>query len=309
MRKLTVLLFTFLNTSCFCQSWCPAGATWYHTWSEPTTGKGYVKLLYTNDTLINGINCNKIKSEIHGVSWQGNINSTLGNYFTYLKNGVVYVNNDINSSVIFDTLFNFKANIGAVWRLSPSTSGACSNSTVTVTDTGSVLINNENLKWLKVNINTKWGNVSPYYNGPSFNDTIIERIGSLNTFYYNENLCPLGMDLGYSISLLGCYSDNSFGNYKHNFDLTCDYITGINERKSIEKYSCQYNYNTTNYEFKNVNANSIVIKIFDVTGKLLNSINTTSEITSLNTGEVKGFYFISVYKNNEIVFSGKLIQF
>ena len=291
------------------QNWCPAGAMWFHTWNEPMSGNGYTQLTYVGDTLINSITCNIIKREIHGIGPSGSINGIVGRSYTYYQNGIVYIKDNANILITFDTLFKFKANIGDRWHLTPSSTGACSNSVVNVLDTGTVNINSINLKWLKVSVTRKWGNSAPYDSLQPFTDTIIERIGSLNGYFYGGSMCPTFLDRNEG-SALRCYSDNQFGNYKHNFSLPCNYITGIKEPSEKTGYSYFLNSDLNCYQFKNENNWAVTIRIFDVSGKVISTIIADRGISTLYTqGNAKGFYFFTVLDKNQIIYNGKLINF
>lgn len=205
----------------FAQTWSPPGAIWHYNYIN-FAFYGYSEIKYTGDTAINSITCKKLDRSMHGISLNQFQNFYLGTEYTYEQNGVVYLyyNNH------FDTLFNFNASIGESWRLAgqPWASYCDSNSTATVLDTGTFIINSLPLRYKKVLFNYGGSWIYP--------DTIIEKIGTVSWYMKPYDMC-LGID-GNQGGFLRCYSDSSFATYHHNYANSCDFIIGENELSSAE---------------------------------------------------------------------------
>lgn len=191
----------------FSQSWCYPGASWYYTRNNAFSS-GYSNLNYVYDTVIAGKNCNKITKFYQGNSTGGPFAVYGTSIFTYLNNNVVYIKDVTGATSNFDTLFNYGAAIGDKWSLAPSSWTTCSNSRVTVQDTGRSNIMGKWLKWFKVSIQSNIGTSM---------DTIYERIGCLvNYMLYPGDVCPKSYDTEDG-GPLRCYSDNQIAGYRHNF--------------------------------------------------------------------------------------------
>lgn len=212
------ILLLFISVKSFSQIWCYPGATW-HFWHYNVTASLYTKHTYVYDTIILGKPCNKIAYYTQGFGMFGPVSYFGSPYFTYVNSNVVYLLDQSTNN--FDTLFNYGAVIGDSWSLAPKSVSVCANSKVSVLDTGHVIIQSKFLKWLKVNIQVGTNNQI---------DTIIERIGCLNEyFYYFQDICPTVVDQEKG-GPLRCYNDSQIINYRHMYTQACNYYysTGIN---------------------------------------------------------------------------------
>lgn len=216
---LTAVLVSGFQIS-FGQIWCPAGANWTYYSSGGGYYSGIVVLTYSGDTIINSINCKKLKKTRDGQYVNSPFtffHEELGTEITYEQDSVVYIRTGNN----FDTLYNFKASIGDCWKMMRS-SLVCDDSTsnVTVLDTGMIIINSIPLKFLAVNLH--YSNTFPN----DRQDTIIEKIGFMSSYYIASDWCSAVVD-GDEGGSFQCYSDDNF-TYKANWATTCSFIVGIN---------------------------------------------------------------------------------
>lgn len=290
MRKnilIIVAIFTICNT-CNAQLWCSPNAEWYYGISW-LTGNGYLKINYTGTTVtINNKVCNQLDCTDNLFYYNSNTVLTFTNtYYTYEKDSIVYLYSPTYN--FFDTLYNYKANIGDSWLYpfySQDTSlTSCQRYKVQVTDTGHQVIQGVNLKWLKLNNN----------------ETLFERIGVLKKY-----AMPYFRDCGFSdgpiTGALRCFSDIQISNYK-NYAGNCNYIYNPN---SVEELATSSMLKV----FPNPATNKIVLKInndlmyepievciYNTIGVLIQkSIITASEINV--EGITNGAYYINFKSRN-----------
>lgn len=231
MKKILFILFvTIFGLQINAQMWCPPGATWhYRVYANMYPYyDGHLKLTVTNTVLINSIVCNNMVGTYIGKTmWPTSPTTTLNNYVdinTYESNKVVYIYNTDSSN--FDTIANFNANIGDKWLGIKYPNSTClpplpnySRSTLTVFDTGHVMINNIFLRKIKVSTQTS----------PSYSLTMIEKIAGLSGFLFPYNHCIID---GPIFGNFVCYSDNNFPLYNPSSSI-CDYVpTGVGINKN-----------------------------------------------------------------------------
>ncbi|MEI6021196.1 MAG: T9SS type A sorting domain-containing protein [Bacteroidota bacterium] len=286
------------------QSWCPQGAVWYFNHWDILHGNGYLKWTYQgSNILIDGKNCDAFAIERYTQSGPVSVSG----YFTYFNNNVVYYVPTVGS--IKDTLFDFNAKPGDIWRMARTTIAECANGKVIVLDTGTNIIQGIKLRWLKVNYVSSKKNLI---------DVIYERFGALSVYPYNWfNVCPSGTDGEYGGSLR-CYSDNQIFNYVNDPSKACDEYNGvgintnINEARHLKAYP-NPTINFLNINFQNSSAiENYEIKLIDVLGvsQILN-LNKSKEI-----GEIRldlralqnGIYFLQVWDRGKLVGNEKVIK-
>src|SRR5690606_23421509 len=159
-----IILMVSLNLSA--QQWCAPGAQWHHDYSDAFGSIGYVQSYYSGDTTISGLSCQIIEHTTYAHNIPGNSNYVDGPYefVTSIDNEVVY----IWTGAEMDTLINYAAQPGDQWQLS------ISDHIVLVTDTGHTMIDDQSLKYLRVEVMTQELIV--------LSDTIFERIGPLQMY-------------------------------------------------------------------------------------------------------------------------------
>ncbi|MCA6436382.1 MAG: T9SS type A sorting domain-containing protein [Bacteroidetes bacterium] len=232
MKKLFALLL-IISLKITAQSWCPLGAEWYFYWQDAFKAPGHIKYNYTGTVTINNKVCQQINA--YKIDFSPNLVTTYTssyNVYTYTDNNVVYLTNSIGTS--FDTLYNFNANVGDKWSLTPKNYTCCALSRVNVTATGTQVVQGVTLKWLKVSI-TGFSAFSNTTTGP-FNDTIMERTGAFKySLFETFPICPYVSD-GPQEKSLRCYSDNQILNYKK-VSGACNYTyVSLLESKKDNKY-------------------------------------------------------------------------
>jgi hypothetical protein len=208
---------------------------------------------------------------------------------------VVYLYNQYTN--VFDTLYNYGANIGDSWRmpayLNPSFTSQCNRVLFTVLDTGHKVIQSQNLKWLKV----------------QGGDTIFQRIGLLNNYFFNFDICTGVVDYTEG-GPLRCFSDNQITNYKR-IPQPCTFlISGINDNEISQKLEIFPNpasehLNLVNSDLHDQNGE---IYFYNILGEEVKKFQLKNKekinIESLN----KGIYFVKFISSDNKIYSGKIIK-
>lgn len=281
------LLFIFLfSFSIIVKSqiaWCDSGATWHYNYYK-FSEIGYNTFWFEKDTVVNSINCKKIKKHRYYYEQMFNYynNQSLGNEIVYKQNNVVYIFN--NYSNTFDTLYNINANIGDKWKMTKyASSSTCDSNIVTVTDTGTLIINSFPLRFLKVKLDLKKENITKY-------DTIIQNIGYLQTYFYPMENCIIDGSEG---SNLRCYSDNKFGLYNR-YGKNCDFIISHIEENSLSKINFYPNPANNLLHFENLPINEEVnYTIYALDGKIIQQGTISINQIDISSFE-NGVYFLKI---------------
>ncbi len=214
-----LLLFLLCSGLSFAQNWAPNGAQWHYSYYG--FFPGYVDIAYSSDTLIDGQVTKKLTKTFHGLGWGMDVTSySIGTEYTYEANGVVYLRYQNQ----WDTLYNFIAQVGDSWRMAkqPFANVASQNSRLKVIATGTKVINSSTLKYVKVEF------VDPQMNPLGFEDTIVENIGFIGSYFLPYDMFDGAVDANEG-GPFRCYSDNNFAIYKPNYLEVCDYIMGTTE--------------------------------------------------------------------------------
>lgn len=229
--------------------WCAPGATWhYRVYQSPYPYyDGNLKLVVTNTVLINNIICNNMVGTFVGIkdlpSFPTVTVTNHVNFQTYENNKVVYIYNA--DFLNFDTIANFNANIGDKWLGIKYPNSTCVwpntnyvRPTLTVVDTGHVMINNVFLKKIKVSTQIP----------STYSFTIIEKVSGLSGFLFPYNNCII--DAPYYGNFV-CYSDDNFPLYNPSSAI-CDYIpTGVKENSTSNSFLKLYpNPSTGNFNIE-----------------------------------------------------------
>lgn len=216
--RLLVLFLLFSGFS-FAQNWAPNGAQWHYSYYG--FFPGYVDIAYSNDTLIDGQVTKKLTKTFHGLGWGMDVTSySIGTEYTYEANGVVYLRYQNQ----WDTLYNFSAQVGDSWRMAkqPFANVAPLNSRLKVLGTGIKVINSNTLKYVKVQF------VDPQMNPLGFEDTIVENIGFIGSYFLPYDMFDGFVD-GNEGGPFRCFTAPNFATYKPNYLEVCDYIMGTTE--------------------------------------------------------------------------------
>ncbi len=308
MKKLLLLLICTItfSTTLKSQSWCYPGAQWYYTSNYSFSSMGYIKHTFTNTVTINSLTCQKIAFLAQHFSYYTNSVSTFSSdYYTYFNNNVVYLYDATSTN--FDTLFNYNAVIGSKWSLPNKSTANCSNSRVTVTDTGHHVIQGVNLKWFKVSISAyQYTFTSPLIS----TDTIYERLGCVMKYFFNPGeMCPTYTD-GEIGGPLRCYSDNQISNYNRTAG-PCNYYyipTGLKENGFLENLKAYPNpaHDLLSIDVSDSQRQSISMQMTTPLGqKVLEArLEKTIDIGKLENG----IYFLQFFKEGKLIFTQKIIK-
>ena len=168
-------------------------------------------------------------------------------------------------------------------------------STLFVLDTGTLIINSVALKYQVVQFMFPLS-VLPV----PYQDTIIERIGFINSYFLPYDYCTAVID-GNEGAWFRCYSDNSFATYKPHFLYNCDFILGADELENnsgIKIYPNPVNDNL-NLEIKYPGSEKMELTVYNVLGEKIFQRNVTAGKTILNSsGFSKGIYFLRLAGRN-----------
>jgi hypothetical protein len=295
MKKKIAFIFCLFSICLSAQNWCAEGATWHYTADYETPAVGYAKIEYTGDTIINSQVCNKLTKTYFGYNFISNqfVSYPLGMEYTYEQNHIVYMFNDSN----WDTLYNFNSSIGDSWKMAKTPiNGTCNaNGRITVTDTGTVIINGFNLRYRAVDYNYD----IPVLGIQIVHDTIIEKIGNKQRYMLPFDYCNLMID-GNEGGPFRCYQDNNFASYHPYFPNACNFTVNITEQTELNTISIFPNpvSSTINIHFSK-NEELKKLKIYDLLG---NCIITSALIKSLENIDVSylpnGIYFMNIAVGN-----------
>ncbi len=297
MKKLLLSFFILNALVSNSQIWCRPGATWHFTHYNVTASL-ITRLNYVKDTVIFGKNCNEITYYTQGFGMSGPVSYYGPNIYTHVSGNVVYILDVTGTTNNFDTLFNYGANIGDSWFMAPKSMSNCSNSKITVVDTGHVFIQSQYLKWLKVNVNGY-----SYSSSTFFTDTIFERIGCvLKYFYYPQDICPNIVDSEKG-GPLRCYDDNQISGYKR-ITASCNpYASTEIDEKNLSSSFYVYPNPTSDkiYLFGMNPKNKNEISIKNILGQEIQKSNLRPD-GEINLSEFQnGVYFLEIYQNDKLI--------
>ena len=308
MRKLLLVLVTLLSLKASGQVWCTPGSVWRYK-HQSISQYGFKQLDYLYDTLVAGKTCHLMREFISAINGMGILYQYHRYFYTYSANKTVYLLTSTNP-VRFDTLYDFNATIGDKWRVPPTS--VCTNSYVTVTDTGHMVIQGQSLRWLRL-----LSTFPPVVNYNMFSGIIVERIGAIHCFpYYSQNTCPNNIDAGNG-GVLYCFSDQDISEYRTNtYQDACDHIyVSINELKNSEQSIRLYpnpSRNSFTFEFGDLTPNEkTVLLITDLSGReikqqVLNFRETMHQVDL--SGLDQGLYTTRLIANGKVVYTGKIVK-
>ena len=220
MRSLLFNLFILFSISIHAQNWSPSGANW--TYSYYGFFPGYVDVLYSGDTIIDGQSSKMLTKTFHGIDWNMTlVSNVFAKDYTYENNGVVYIRYQNQ----WDTLYHFNAQVGDHWRMAkqPVANVCPQNSRLNVLAIGNKLINNETRKYLVVDFcnpdlsSLGWGQ-----------DTIVENIGFIGSYFLPYDQFDGALDANEG-GPFRCYTHENFATYAPHYNGACDYIVGMEE--------------------------------------------------------------------------------
>ncbi|MCF8298987.1 MAG: T9SS type A sorting domain-containing protein [Saprospiraceae bacterium] len=305
MKKIYLIIIVLLFNCCAIgQVWVDKGAVWHYDYSNIGYG-GFIKYIYTQDSLISGKNCQMISGIKYKFSMDqfGTIyyvgQQALSNQFTYTSGDTVFY----WSSNEFFVLYNFGASIGDKWLISidnPSP-GICDDSSyIEVIDTGKITINSVPYRFITV---------EPTPNSSKgFKGTYVERFGNLDqNIDEHQDLFPT---MNQCDSLTGafefdrltfkCFEDSSFSLYNPSSQ-DCEYLfhIGINEI-SLHKLLCYPNPTTglINLDLPN-EIQDFEVEIYNINGSLVLSNHNKRNFSLAHLP--KGVYILRLLTNDSLI--------
>ena len=198
------------------QTWCPPGAEWHYDFHSVSSVAGYERVTYIGDTMINGVECQKLKRVMHAVDQSAGTPVSVDHpdLFTRYADDLVAIQVEEG----FDTLWYYGAGPGDTWRV--PIPGWATTPLITVMDTGSVIVDAVPLRWWSIEVSDQpWGEVLV--------DTIIERVGALRIFMLPGASYLMEDHTG----PLRCYTDNEL-QYTHGNSTDCDALVSVDELPS-----------------------------------------------------------------------------
>ena len=228
MKKLFTLLILLTTLTGFSQNFAPPGATWYYSYHFLSFIEGYVEIRYENDTIIQGIQTQKLRKTINAFDYINNepIND-LNDGFEYIYSDEDHVYQFIENDFLddgFRLLYDFTVQVGDTVLIYNNDIYELNTDCDTVgysvvTETGMEIINTMSLRWYRLE------NLpgSSY----SFKGKIVERIGNTTNYMFSEVYCIITEE---GRSPFRCYSDDNFAEYKNpEYEGECDFVVGISE--------------------------------------------------------------------------------
>jgi len=204
---LTALMLTTLLSPAKAQvqSWFPDEAEWHFSFSFGAA-MGYVRVNVIHDTVIQGLASKALsRTQYYRVlePFSGELGvEELSNIYMAVMDDQVLIYDEWVQE--FDTLYNMAAAPGDSFGF-PLLGGfpACGElSRCVVVDTGTMVLQGVSLKWLAVDWTLEFGGPSGFV----LPDTIIERIGAINSFIDIRDMCNTSSIGG----PMRCYSDSDF---------------------------------------------------------------------------------------------------
>jgi hypothetical protein len=295
MKKLILLLSLVIcmqGIETKAQEWAPDGAEWYYDYVNFYFA-GYVHVTVAGDTMIHDTACRILNrfAVIH---------NQVSGTTNYINHGNAYMYSDTDNVYLYEnnkfyTLFDFSATIGDTIIIPQNSNigfGECdSTGKIHVIDTGTMIINGENLRWIYVSPtdDSHW----------SIHGHIVEKIGPLNSYMLPEpNICVIDL---YEGGPLRCYSDPAFGLYNTGISPECDYLVSVPEmdEKEIQVYpnpaSGTLTINTPgnrSHELRLYNSNGM-----EIMSRHLSQSHKSIDVSGLRPG----LYYIRIESGNEVI--------
>jgi hypothetical protein len=291
MKTSTLILFLLITFNLQSQVWIDHGATWHYNYSE-IGGGGFIKITYTEDTLISGQQCQKLISvkyrfsldQYSNIVFLGTIN--LPTEYTFASGDTVfyYKNNQ------FYTLYNFGAQPGDSWNLGIDTNQfQCSQSYAHVDSIGTINLNGHSFRWLSLS-NTNNSSVGLF-------GKIVERFGAYQSYLFPvENNCDSTIVVEFDWISFSCFEDTTFSLYNISAN-DCEYLLSINS--NIQESNPLIYPNPTSGIIK-VNCNNInSIEVYNSLGNKV--VENKSHNTIDLSFQTNGIYLIKVLTDSGVI--------
>ncbi|HNK41819.1 MAG TPA: hypothetical protein PL002_11555 [Flavobacteriales bacterium] len=221
MRTTTLIWLCAWNLSAMAQSWFPNGATWTYDYANFII-TGYVAHEVSGDTLIDGRLC-KVIERTRVSSSGSNVDTLERTPFCVLDSaGVVWIH---VPSEGLDTLYVMDAVPGDQWMLAAVPEDCDSTAYLEVVDTGHVVLDGLPLRWLAVDLHP-----DPTHLPWVYQDTIVERLGSLRYYLAPQDPCLGGFDAAEG-GPLRCYADAQVS-FMSSSVSTCELNLGVDDHSA-----------------------------------------------------------------------------
>lgn len=301
MKKLLLFTFVlFITITIKAQMFATPNSQWYYN-RTALIGPSYSQITLGGTVTVASKICTQLNYYSQTYNYPSGpitTNSTIPYRYIYENNKVVFLHNPNTNN--FDTLYNYNAVIGSKWLLPAIYTNTffapCNRTTITVIDTGHTTIQGEYLKWLKTNV-----------------DTIYERIGFLNQYFFQYDNCTSPYDYNEGGSLR-CFNDNQIINYNRTSNL-CNYLystTSINKNINninFKIYPNPFSSNLTLNYYNPITTDKKKIIIISPFGQIFYQTEFYQNIITLDLSAIPGgAYIVQLYLNDEFNFRTKLIK-
>lgn len=244
------------------QVWCPPSAVW-HYGSFLGFTPGYIRMEVGGDTVVLGQPCSiiaKSRTE-YDYDLQQPVTYPAGIELTYSVNGLVMLY--VPETNAFDTLFDLNAVPGDSWLFAARQAYHCyPESRTIVTDTGTMDIQGEALRWLavdNVNVSDFGTTIIP--------DTIVERIGPIGEYLLPHNWCNGQID-GSEGAGFRCYEDDDVF-YQAPYFTTCEVPLSIDPRSLAGQLGISPNPGAEQVRISWASETSYTVRIRNARGQLV----------------------------------------
>lgn len=216
-------LVTASNTgSSQAQSWFPDEALWHYSYSSGFGQEGCVRMAVSGDTLVLGQPARKITRARETFDFISSQNNTeqLSTIIARESGGLVLIY--VQALAAFDSLYDLNAVPGDTWHLleMPDPTWCDGESWMEVTDAGTTVVSGVPLRWLSVDIHYLLGGSEMVQQ-----DTILERVGTLGTYFLPHDPCNGELDQQEG-GPLRCYSDSDIDTTRTP-NVACDLVLNL----------------------------------------------------------------------------------
>jgi hypothetical protein len=301
-KCIKLILITFLLIEpAMAQTWISSNAVWYYNYEAPGGVKGYHKISYISDTVIDGQPCEylQVVQQSYVPSGPPNWNyipldkDTLQPRFTFMRNDTVFYYNEDQFSI----LYCMDAVGGQSWDLGVDTNELlCSRSIVYVEYTDMINLNGQYWPMLYVSSSP---DASFWLYG-----RVIGRFGAYDRYLFPmPNSCDTSIAVEYNEFFFSCYEDDDFPLIQvNNYDCDNPLAVGINEPVQTSKTMTVYPNPASKLVYFRIHPHSMKtrnqILITDFLGKAKYSKYLNEEVTAVDiSGFPGGIYYIILFKN------------
>ena len=291
------IAFLFSGLFALCgnaQSWCPPGAEW--TYFASSLGhKAQIEYVYTSDTILNGVQAQKISKMgtlFNDQTWEVDIYGAMDPEFTSNENDIL----QLWSSTLqeWDTVFILNALPGDRWHV--AFTNCWHGDLIEVVDTGRVLVDGEVLRY--------WD----YQQAIVIFDTVYhverftERIAGDRLWLPYDPCTPNDA----SFFTRRCYRDDETQIGSPEFETlynraSCDFSTAIPFADEDASKSMIFpNPGTDHFTLNNVTPGA-TIQVFDAMGKCVHKQRSTGTVMRIDaSGSAPGVYHIRISNNAHV---------